>query len=289
MKRLKTAFGLFLGVMTIILILAGCNNNISKDYIIDKDGGYIVYTADGLLTWAERVKSDQRINCTLAEDIDLPGKNWVPLCNDSKGYTGVFNGAGHTISGITIRQPVGRYVGFFSLIETNGRVEELTLENVVVDLTTVGGDRVIGGIAGLNNFGKILNCNVSGSFTVMGSSLYTGGVAGANSGLIQKCKFEGDINTTDKGSSYTGGMAGSNEFGTIIECYISADINSTGTNKICVGGVAGQNYMGRIENCTILGTVTGSGPYIKAGEVVGKNDGGIEENNNISDCIVKNF
>ena len=44
-------------------------------YTVDDDGSYTVTSADGLLAWNEAVQKDMTLNCTLADNIDLTGKD----------------------------------------------------------------------------------------------------------------------------------------------------------------------------------------------------------------------
>ena len=60
---------------------------------------YSVYTPDGLTEWAKAAQSDPSLNCTLTADIDLTGKEWTPI-GRPRGYTGTFDGQGHTITGL---------------------------------------------------------------------------------------------------------------------------------------------------------------------------------------------
>jgi len=75
-------------------------------YTIESDGSYTVTSADGLMNIAKLVnggKSD--INITLDTDIDLTGKDWTPIGTDyDNSYKGTFDGGGHTITGLTLRQ-----------------------------------------------------------------------------------------------------------------------------------------------------------------------------------------
>ena len=49
-------------------------------YIYDSNTNtYTVYNADGLLAWNEASQKDESINCTLAANIDLTGKEWTRL------------------------------------------------------------------------------------------------------------------------------------------------------------------------------------------------------------------
>ena len=67
-------------------------------YSIQNDGSYTVYNADGLLAWNKAVQKDESINCTLTADIDLTGREWTRI-GTWPGYSGVFNGQGHRITG----------------------------------------------------------------------------------------------------------------------------------------------------------------------------------------------
>ena len=69
-------------------------------YIYDSNTNtYTVYNADGLLAWNKAIQEDESINCTLTADIDLTGKKWTRL-DTWPGYSGVFNGQGHRITGL---------------------------------------------------------------------------------------------------------------------------------------------------------------------------------------------
>ena len=68
-------------------------------YSIQNDGSYMVYNADGLLAWNKAAQKDESINCTLTADIDLTGRDWTRI-DTWPGYSGVFNGQGHRITGL---------------------------------------------------------------------------------------------------------------------------------------------------------------------------------------------
>ena len=68
-------------------------------YSIQNDGSYMVYNADGLLAWNKAAQKDESINCTLTADIDLTGREWTRI-GTWPGYSGIFNGQGHRITGL---------------------------------------------------------------------------------------------------------------------------------------------------------------------------------------------
>ena len=74
---------------------------IGEGYEVDSEGNYTVTTAEGLKAWAAAVQSNSSLNCTLADDIEFPAvsegeQNWTYI----NEFTGIFDGAGHTINGI---------------------------------------------------------------------------------------------------------------------------------------------------------------------------------------------
>ena len=57
-------------------------------------------TADGLMNVAELVNGGKTdINITLDTDLDLTGKEWTPIGNYEKQYTGTFNGGAIPLRG----------------------------------------------------------------------------------------------------------------------------------------------------------------------------------------------
>ena len=87
---------------------------------------YSVYTPDGLMEWNEAAQSDPSLNCTLTADIDLTGKEWTPI-GMSRGYNGIFDGQGHTITGLTI-SPSEDAAALFHNINGDGKVMNLQPE-----------------------------------------------------------------------------------------------------------------------------------------------------------------
>ena len=173
---------------------------------------YTVYTADGLLAWAEATKSDLSINCTLTADIDLTGKTWTPIGDGSMskyGYQGTFDGQGHRITGlaITTDNPRGENAALFDGIGGNGEVKNLQLVDVDFNVKQGG---TSSGIA-WGNFGTITACSVTG--TIAAASGSVGGIAVSNFGTITACWFNGTI------AGYHPGNIASGNYSTITACY----------------------------------------------------------------------
>lgn len=169
-------------------------------YSIQNDGSYVVYNADGLLAWNKAIQKDESINCTLTADIDLTGKKWTRL-DTWPGYSGVFNGQGHRITGLNFS---AASFGLFYFLNVSGVIKNLQLIDVNLDGSS-------GGAAGIvdRNHGQIIACSVTGKLTV-----HSGGIANANYGDIIACWFNGTL----KDESGCGTLVRFN-YKNIISCY----------------------------------------------------------------------
>lgn len=187
-----------------------------------------------------------------------------------------YDGGSHIITGVSFASGEdGHAVGLFGF--TTG-----TLENIVV--TTVkplenaptsklGGNvqwkTVYTGVLAGKNSGTIKNCAVSGyrlsGSAYSGSTYYLGGLVGCNEGLIQACSA--DIPSITGTSTYArsycaGGLVGMNDgSGQIRQSYAIGSIELTEIRgSAVISGFAGENR-GVIRNCycaTALTAVTGA-------------------------------
>ena len=238
-------------------------------YTIEGDGSYTVTTADGLKNVAKLVNEEGKtdINITLDTDLTLTGE-WTPIGSyinyTYTGYTGTFDGQGHTIFGLTINQ-VRDAVGLIGCIDKGGIVKNVKLK----DVNITGDGYFVGGVAG-TNYGTIENCSVDGTLT--NNRHYLGGVVGNNYGSIIGCSSSGTITGTGPN---VGGIGGQSVGGTIMACYSVANIkgrsssggvlgqtnretvviacyhakgNVTGEQSRMIGGVIGWNY-GKVTAC----------------------------------------
>ena len=203
-------------------------------YTVSEDGStYTVYTADGLMAWAEAAQGNPSLNCTLTHDIDLSGSEWEPVAfgDIDTYYTGTFDGNGHTISNLAITKEnlyFGDDCGMFGRVGTNATIKNLTLKNVSLN---VSADRENAGLG-------------------------IGALAGVNQGTISNCKVSGNIFVTNNEIGYVGGVVGQMESGVIQYCHSSASIQ--GGNSDYVGGVLGGEYATAtvIKGCSFSGSVT---------------------------------
>ena len=180
-------------------------------YSIQNDGSYMVYNADGLLAWNKAAQKDESINCTLTADIDLTGKDWTRI-GTWPGYSGVFNGQGHRITGLNISAATTE---LFGLLNVRGVIKNLQL----IDVNLYGSSGSAAGIVEQNE-GQIIACSVTGKISAYGR---TCGIADLNYGRITACWFDGTLKEYESGaivrynykiitSCYWGGNVGQGVF-----------------------------------------------------------------------------
>ena len=180
-------------------------------YSIQNDGSYTVYNADGLLAWNKAVQKDESINCTLTADIDLTGREWTRI-GTWPGYSGIFNGQGHRITGLNFSAATTE---LFGLLNLRGVIKNLQL----IDVNLYGNNGSAAGIVDQNN-GQIIACSVTGKISAYGR---TCGIADLNYGRITACWFDGTLKEYESGaivrynykiitSCYWGGNVGQGVF-----------------------------------------------------------------------------
>ncbi len=200
--------------------------NKDKGYTDDGQGNYTVTSAEGLMNVAELVNGGKTdINITLDTDLDLTGKEWTPIGNYEKQYTGTFDGNGKTITGLTFNQPETNNVGLIGNLGENGMVQDVKLDKV-----NIKANNNVGGIVGTNKGGSIIGCSVSGDISGVRQ---VGGVMGwfTGNGIATACYHVGSVS----GSEYVGGVAGNSSYGSLTACYHVGNV----TGSQYVGGVTG--------------------------------------------------
>lgn len=136
-------------------------------------------------------------------------------------FGGIFDGQGHTISGLHI-DTEGAVRGLFRYIQPEGVVRDLIISGAVI---APGGDAdAVGALAGINE-GTIEKCTVSAA--VSGKSR-SGILAGVNEigGVITGCESRGAVSGTAK----IGGIAGENA-GCIYDSTNKAPVNSVAEDE----------------------------------------------------------
>jgi hypothetical protein len=181
-----------------------------------------------------------------------------PIGNVSDPFKGVFDGAGHKITGLVINRSSMDGVGLFGFIKSGGEASHLGLVG-----GSVTGNSYVGGLVGNNYAGMVSACYATGAVT--GNS-YVGGLVGNNyAGTVTESYATGAVT----GNSYVGGLVGVNSYdATVSNCHATGAASGIGF----VGGLVGYSYNGTVSACYATGAVTGSANSV--GGLVGINDGG---------------
>ena len=176
-------------------------------YIYDSNTKtYTVYNANGLLAWNKAIQKDESINCTLTADIDLTGREWTRL-DTWPGYSGVFNGQGHSITGLNFSAATTE---LFGLLNHRGVIKNLQL----IDVNLYGSNGSAAGIVDQNE-GQIIACSVTGEISAYGR---TCGIADLNYGSITACWFNGTL------KDYESGAIVRYNYATITSCYWGGNV-----------------------------------------------------------------
>lgn len=251
-----------------------------------KEGGNTELPGQGpatiaFLDWAAEVRTpgNSDLDHTLTADIDLTGIQWEPLYD----YRGTFDGAGHTITGLTVNSEEV-YTALFARTGTTATIKNLTLAGARIHTTyNTENDGYLGALVGWNS-GIIENCHVLNS-SITGGIGATGALAGYNynSGTILACTATG---CTVQGGYAAGGITGEN-VGTLIACHTNGGtVESTAAryvNYSYTGGIAGNVNSGTLTACYAAPTsVTAYGQGVithsLAGGVVGSTGGTLTAN-----------
>lgn len=248
---------------------------------------------------------------SLANDIDLSGKYWVPIGTQSKPFKGIFDGNSYSIKYATINEKsngnqIVKYAGIF------GYVENATIQNV----NLLGGDSVglySGGLVGASK-GNTTIQNITNRNNVTGY-IYAGGILGCQTGstssvlTITNCENRGTVshnnyeNTIDNVYAF-GGIAGHIDNVKTINNVNHAEINIVNTKtsyakanakyRVYVGGLFGRissnftNYDGKNNSNFNYGkiNVVANADSLYVGGVIGACG---ESFNNVDISHLKNY
>lgn len=209
-------------------------------------------------------------------------------------FSGIFDGAGHTVSGLSCTVPVCG-TGLF------GYTDGAAVRNLHIS-GTLAGVKWVGGIIGSMKGGTLENCSFTGTVSSAGSEQrnsgsYTGGLVGqliggtvsgctasasvltaagegSNSGnyagglvghysgsaVVTRCVFAGSVTTAasenGNGAEYIGGLVGGGDKAVLRDSVFSGTVGG----RRYVGGLVGSlssNSEHAVYNCAASGSVTG--------------------------------
>lgn len=273
---------------------------------LGSDGDTVVWTVITRLgsagstspTSLQGINGDLNGNYVLGADIDASAtKSWnsgagfVPIGSDAgTSFDGVFDGLGHSISGLVIARPDTDNVGLFGY--STG-----ILRNVSLSTAAIGGGNNVGALVGYNDGGSLSNVSAGGAVAasgdvagglvgfnsnagdissasstvaVVGAGSKVGGLVGQNDGALASVSATGLI----IGADTVGGLVGYNT-GDLVSGSASGAVSSDDGN---VGGLVGVSE-GSIDKSSATGAVKGAGSSGNVGGLVGSNSGSITASN----------
>lgn len=208
--------------------------------------------------FAARVnEGETTLNGRLTADLDFSGETFTVVGTASNRFCGTFDGAGHTIMGITVNKSgdiSANRQGLFGTIGSGGVVKNVTLSK-----SSLAGWDYVGGIAAYNQGGTVTRCHVTSTVT---------------------------IGTTTSSKQHHGGIVGYNSsiYSTVSHCTSAATVTNDGLTACHnFGGVVGSNMGGTIENSLAVGVTVSA--VVNSGAVVGSNTGTLSCNY-YGDCTV---
>jgi hypothetical protein len=162
----------------------------------------------------------------LTADITLPAPaqgqaNWVPF-GEGTPFTGVFDGGGHTISGVVVNDVSDADAGFFGVLA--GTVSQLGLVNATIS----GKSADMGVLAGT------LQGTVSESFVTgqISGAVDGGGFAGViDGGSLTNCYSDVSVDA----AADSGGLVGLFTVGSLTDCYAVGPVGGSPS-----GGLVGS-------------------------------------------------
>jgi hypothetical protein len=245
----------------------------------------------------------------LEADIDLAGyANWTPIGTVdmaammdgdeamafSTGFSGQFDGNGHRISNVKCSDEFGMGVGLFGLLL--GTVKNLTVTNV-----QASGMAGVGAVVGVNVGGTIDNVILDGENSVS-ATMMSGGIAGGNQyGTIINCEVKNCTVYITGDNNFAGGrivqedvaecgglIVGGGFGGTVDNCTANGSVIALGNEPVGLGGIGGcLQQMESISGNTATVTIAAKNGHAIGG-LCGYAGNGDDGSHNIGDpCVIR--
>jgi hypothetical protein len=198
---------------------------------------YKIATAADLIALGE-TPEDYDKHFILTADIDLdpnlPGRKVFDKAV-IPGFTGLFDGNGHTVSHLT------GCAGLFGQLDWGAEVKDLGLVDV-----KIAGWGPVGALAGstggeYTGTSTITGCYSTGTVRGTSGTSSVGGLVGDSWGAISYCYSTAAVS----GGSCVGGLVGVNEYSPVRWCYSTGAVRGTES----AGGLVGFNNEGHVSRC----------------------------------------
>lgn len=198
----------------------------------------------------------------LTTDIHITADKWTPIgnSNDSKKFSGNFDGDNHVISGkLNGSTTTLTYFGLFGNIYGTNE-DRIKFENLHITADAYSVANTTCSLGGYNWFVDFSNCTATGNVDGEGNA---GGINGLNrAASFSNCHFSGNV----QGAYNAGGL--SYDFsGNVTDCTVSGTIRSIQYN---CGGLVGQYISGTMSNCNNYADIfVNTTSYFRVGGIIG--------------------
>jgi len=247
-----------------------------QSYTVINNLGTYADTAAGTL---QGMEGNLAGNYALGSDIDAAatatwgsGAGFRPISFGAAGFSGKFQGLGHTISNLTINPSGPTSVGLFAATTSSAHISNVGL---VGGSTSSANATNLGGLVGINNAGTINKSYNTGTVSASNAAAGVGGLVGGNTtlGTISNSYATGNV-STGPSSGAIGGLVGYSN-GTISNSYAEGNVTAganTGrnldTDSNGVGGLAGY-ASNVVSNSYATGAVLVNGATSQVGGFMG--------------------
>lgn len=253
--------------LAIILILSACF--VEADNKAETPSGYgtksnpykinkvenLVWLSQNALLLSELTYISLEKNIDASETKDWNnGEGFIPIgISDNPNYPinvcVDFNGKGHTIFGLNIDCPSGKFLGLFSSLR-GSKIYDLVISN-----SYFSGYRQMGAISGNAESSFFERCSVVDSSLIcsvtnisgFGTHVWIGGLVGysVKSNTFNRCEFSGELS----GDYAIGGIAGNAKNTKVTDSVSKADLIDIGADALAIGGIIGNAVDSKILRC----------------------------------------
>lgn len=199
---------------------------------LSKETAYVITNCEQL----QEMSNNLGVWYRLANNIDCSdtinwddGAGFVPIGSPSASFLGALDGAGYTISNLTINRPTTNHVGLFGYI--GAFISDSSVQQFVLSDVSVRGQNHVGGVAG-ESWGRVSSIGITGE--VNGTDI-VGGAVGSNNFMVSNVYSHTAV-TGVAGSGIGGGLVGQN--GGFAQNSYATGAVPAGPNK---GGLIGND------------------------------------------------
>ncbi|PSP27606.1 hypothetical protein BRC65_04775, partial [Halobacteriales archaeon QH_2_65_14] len=258
--------------------VASDNDSESRDVLVtDSEApecGNVGYPGSGTSDDPYEIDTVEQLQCIedqgldshyeLVSNVDASGTfvwngqaGFDPVGNASVQFTGTLDGAGHTVTGLTINRSSTGDVGLFGGVGSAGTVRNITLDSV--DVTGGGSTGSLVGDLG----GVVEDAHARGAVDG-GSNDDIGGLVGSSPGATVS---NSSATVEVSGDNDVAGLVGDIDSGSIVDSHATGNVTGTADE---LGGLVGEGNDVEVRNSYATGDVEGVGSDSdKSGGLVG--------------------